>query len=69
MTSREYRLRYPECRDLLTKRLGEPAPGRIQLLTGPRQVGKTTLLLELADLFGEQAIYGARTRNPENHRL
>ena len=34
-------------------------PGRIQLLAGPRQVGKTTLLLELADQFGKQAIYAA----------
>lgn len=59
MTSEEFRLSYLECRDLLTKRLGEPAPGRIQLLAGPRQVGKTTMLLELADRFGEQAIYGA----------
>jgi hypothetical protein len=59
MPSKEYRLRYPECRDVLVNRLGEPAPGRVQLLTGPRQVGKTTLLLELVDLFGEQAIYGA----------
>jgi predicted AAA+ superfamily ATPase len=27
----------------------EPAPGRIQLLADPRQVGKTSLLLELAE--------------------
>ncbi|RME95759.1 MAG: ATP-binding protein [Verrucomicrobia bacterium] len=32
----------------LMRRLQEPPPGRIQVLTGPRQVGKTTLLLELA---------------------
>lgn len=32
----------------LKRRLGEPPPGRVQVLTGPRQVGKTTLLLELA---------------------
>jgi len=32
-------------REELLMRLREPAPGRIQLLTGPRQVGKTTLLL------------------------
>ncbi|MHB2021381.1 MAG: AAA family ATPase [Candidatus Xenobia bacterium] len=31
----------------------------MQILTGPRQVGKTTLLLELAREFGSQAIYGA----------
>jgi hypothetical protein len=59
MSSEEYRLSYPQCRDVLAKRLGEHAPGRIQLLTGPRQVGKTTLLLNLADLFPKQAIYGA----------
>jgi predicted AAA+ superfamily ATPase len=47
------------CRWLLGERLREPAPGRIQLLTGPRQVGKTTLLLELARQFGEAAIYMA----------
>ena len=42
---------------------GEPAgrvpPSRIQLLAGPRQVGKTTLLLELAERLGEAAIYAA----------
>ena len=32
----------------LKRRLCEPPPGRVQVLTGPRQVGKTTLLLELA---------------------
>ncbi len=31
----------------LRQRLREPAPGRVQLLTGPRQVGKTTLLGEV----------------------
>lgn len=41
-----YRLGYRECRDLLAERVTEPAPARIQLLSGPRQVGKTTLLLE-----------------------
>jgi hypothetical protein len=40
-------------------RLQEPAPGRIQLLAGPRQVGKTTLLLEIASAEGERAIYAA----------
>src|SRR5262249_36722367 len=47
------------CRKLLLDRLKEPAPGRIQLLTGPRQVGKTTLLLEIADRFRERAVYAA----------
>lgn len=50
---------YTECLDLLRQRLGEPPPGRIQLLTGPRQVGKTTLLLELARELGEGAVYEA----------
>ncbi|MEW5980889.1 MAG: AAA family ATPase [Acidobacteriota bacterium] len=43
----------------LHRRLAEPAPGRIQLLVGPRQVGKTTLLLELARHVGAQARYHA----------
>src|SRR5437660_11537066 len=50
---------FEHCRRLLGERLREPAPGRIQLLTGPRQVGKTTLLLELARQFGEAAVYMA----------
>lgn len=50
---------YSYCRQTLADRLAEPAPGRIQILTGPRQVGKTTLLLELAENFGELAIYAA----------
>ncbi|MBI5505295.1 MAG: ATP-binding protein [Deltaproteobacteria bacterium] len=44
---------------MLSRRLAEPAPGRIQLLAGPRQVGKTTLLLELAQQVGKQAVYAA----------
>lgn len=59
MSSELYRLSYHECRDLLAERLAEPAPTRIQLLSGPRQVGKTTLLLELADRIGRSAIYVA----------
>jgi uncharacterized protein len=54
-----FRLSYHECRDVLGKRLAEPAPGRIQLLAGPRQVGKTTLLLELAERAGKEAVYAA----------
>jgi hypothetical protein len=55
----EFKSDYAPCRDLLLKRLQEPAPGRIQLLTGPRQVGKTTLLLEIAAQFGDAAVYAA----------
>jgi len=43
----------------LRTRIFEPAPGLVQLLTGPRQVGKTTLLLLLAKDFGEQCMYVA----------
>src|SRR5262245_23226115 len=47
------------CRKLLLDRLKAPAAGRIQLLTGPRQVGKTTLLLEIAAQFRDGAVYAA----------
>ena len=50
---------YGQCLERLAARLVEPAPGRIQLLSGPRQVGKTTLLLELAQRLGGDAIYAA----------
>lgn len=55
----EFMLDYATCRVRLGERLAEPAPGRIQLLTGPRQVGKTTLLLELAEQRGASALYAA----------
>ncbi|HEX6811962.1 MAG TPA: AAA family ATPase [Planctomycetota bacterium] len=53
----ELRLTFAECRDELRRRLAEPAPGRIQIVTGPRQVGKTTLLLELAAAARDRAVY------------
>ena len=59
MSNSDFRLGYRECRDILVRRVAEPAPGRIQLLSGPRQVGKTTLLLELAESLGTIAIYAA----------
>jgi len=59
MTSSEFRLQYRECLSLLRQRLAEPAPARIQLVCGPRQVGKTTMLLALAAEFGASAIYAA----------
>src|SRR5271163_2823815 len=59
MSSENFRFSYSECREVLAKRLLEPAPGRIQLLAGPRQVGKTTLLLEIAEREGKQAVYAA----------
>jgi uncharacterized protein len=55
----EFENDFEHCRRRLTERLREPAPGRIQLLTGPRQVGKTTLLLELVRQFGEATVYMA----------
>jgi predicted AAA+ superfamily ATPase len=59
MSNGDFRLDYRECRRLLRRRLAETAPGRIQLLSGPRQVGKTTLLLELAGHDKHRAIYAA----------
>ena len=59
MSFGDYRLGFHEARDVLARRLAEPAPGRIQLLAGPRQVGKTTLLLDLAERHGKAAIYAA----------
>ncbi len=44
---------------LLMDRMDEPAPGRIQLIAGPRQVGKTHLLLRLAESLGPRATYAA----------
>jgi predicted AAA+ superfamily ATPase len=49
----------PAARALLARRLAEPAPARLQILAGPRQVGKTTLLLDLAREFGDTARYVA----------
>jgi len=48
---------YFEVYDTLMERLREPAPGRMQLVTGPRQVGKTTLLAQLQQAWGEQGLY------------
>lgn len=48
---------YYATRDRLMDRLSEPAPGRVQMLTGPRQVGKTTILLEIEREWGDAAIY------------
>jgi predicted AAA+ superfamily ATPase len=43
----------------LQSRLKEPVPGRIQLLSGPRQVGKTHLLLKLKRDLGSRVVYAA----------
>ena len=43
----------------MRSRLAEPPPGKIQLLVGPRQVGKTTLLLELAKAHPSRTLYAS----------
>lgn len=43
----------------LRSRLAEPAPAKIQLMVGPRQVGKTTLLHDLAARWAGRAIYAS----------
>lgn len=50
---------YSQALSELRARLLEPAPGRVQILQGPRQLGKTTALLQLAAEWGEKAIYAA----------
>ena len=57
MPREDFRLDFHEVREALARRLAEPPPTRIQLLAGPRQVGKTTLLLELAKRHGSAAVY------------
>ena len=52
----ELRLTFDECRAELRRRLAERAPGRIQVVTGPRQVGKTTLHLDTAAGHGLTAM-------------
>ena len=59
MVDKSIRLDFDGCKRELLKRLGENAPGRIQLLTGPRQVGKTTLLLEIREDLGDRVVYAA----------
>jgi predicted AAA+ superfamily ATPase len=49
----------PQLMKVLLDRPKEAAPGRTQLLTRPRQVGKTTLLLEIVAQFGDRAVYAA----------
>src|SRR5712692_5907642 len=68
MVAEGYRLSYRECRDLLSQRVAEPAPGRIQLLSGPRQVGKTTLLLELASRLAGSSASRSPTGQPRRLR-
>ena len=64
--TRESATSYAAVHAELASRLVEPAPGTIQLLIGPRQVGKTTLLLEIAARWREQVVYSAMD-GPESH--
>ena len=57
MIDSHMRLDYDSCKATLRERLEEKAPGRIQLLAGPRQVGKTHLIMELQEEFGDRAVY------------
>lgn len=50
---------YTSICEILDQRLREPAPGRVQLLTGPRQVGKTHLLRSLEERFAGRVSYCA----------
>ena len=57
MSYKSFYLDFPTLVATLKTRLEEQAPSRIQLVSGPRQVGKTTAFLELEKLWGEKAIY------------
>lgn len=59
MADRLYGTHPDGIRSWLVERLDETAPGRIQLVTGPRQVGKTTLLLDLAGRYADRGLYAA----------
>ncbi len=48
---------YQAVEQTLRRRLEEKPPIRLQLLVGPRQVGKTTLLLALEERYKSRAIY------------
>ena len=50
---------YPSILSRLRLRLDEAAPGLVQIIIGPRQVGKTTLLLEISRESGRRAMYAA----------
>jgi predicted AAA+ superfamily ATPase len=50
---------FQSLRAVLIERLAENAPGLIQLLVGPRQVGKTTLLLELEAEWEGRSVYAS----------
>ena len=52
-----YPLEINQCFQEIKRRLQEPAPAKMQLLTGPRQVGKTTTLGRLEEYFGARSYF------------
>ena len=50
---------FQSVRATLKKRLTEKSPGLIQLIVGPRQVGKTTLILEIASEWAGRSLYAS----------
>ncbi|RKY20204.1 MAG: AAA family ATPase [Planctomycetota bacterium] len=59
MTDKVAQRSYSAVLETLRQRLSEPAPARVQILAGPRQVGKTHLLRRLKEEAGERAVYAA----------
>lgn len=55
--ARHRSLTWPSARGELIRRLAEPAPARVRLIAGPRLVGKSTLLREVARAFGERVVW------------
>lgn len=59
MIEKRNRHTFQSVRSTLKARLEESSPALIQLLVGPRQVGKTTLLLEIASEWEGRAVYAS----------
>lgn len=64
MSDKFFKHSYSDVLTTLRDRLAEPAPGRIQLLSGPRQVGKTHLLHELGEGWAGPVIFAAADSAP-----
>jgi len=50
---------FQSVRATLKERLKEKSPALIQLIVGPRQVGKTTLILEIASEWAGRSLYAS----------
>lgn len=59
MIDKQFPHSYSSVLSTLVSRLEEPAPGRIQLLSGPRQVGKTHLLRTLERQLEGRVVFAA----------